>query len=51
MRRVKRVIMCSGKVYYDLIKHRETKKLDDVAIIRVEVHVLYLTRTHGCTVI
>jgi 2-oxoglutarate dehydrogenase E1 component len=28
--------MCSGKVYYDLVKHRETKKIDDVAIIRVE---------------
>lgn len=33
---VKRVVMCSGKVYYDLVKHRETKKIDDVAIIRVE---------------
>jgi 2-oxoglutarate dehydrogenase E1 component len=34
--KVKRVVACSGKVYYDLVKHRETKGLDDVAIIRVE---------------
>ena len=34
--KVKRVIACSGKVYYDLVKKREEKELDDVAIIRVE---------------
>jgi 2-oxoglutarate dehydrogenase E1 component len=34
--KVKRVIACSGKVYYDLVKNRETKGTDDVAIIRVE---------------
>ena len=34
--KVKRVIMCSGKVYYDLVKKREDKKSADVAIIRVE---------------
>lgn len=34
--KVKRVIMCSGKVYYDLVKKREDKKATDVAIIRVE---------------
>ena len=33
---VKRVIACSGKVYYDLIAARREKKADDVAIIRVE---------------
>ncbi len=33
---VKRVIACSGKVYYDLVKKREEKGLDDVAILRVE---------------
>ncbi|QPF74925.1 2-oxoglutarate dehydrogenase E1 component [Roseateles sp. DAIF2] len=32
--KVKRVIACSGKVYYDLVKARGDKK--DVAIIRVE---------------
>ena len=34
--KVKRVVACSGKVYYDLVKHREAKVADDVAIIRVE---------------
>ncbi len=34
--KVKRVIACSGKVYYDLVKNRDTKGADDVAIIRVE---------------
>jgi 2-oxoglutarate dehydrogenase E1 component len=34
--KVKRVIACSGKVYYDLVKKREEKKATDAAIIRVE---------------
>jgi len=34
--KVKRVICCSGKVYYDLVKKREEKKSGDVAILRVE---------------
>ncbi|MEK8027267.1 2-oxoglutarate dehydrogenase E1 component [Pseudaquabacterium rugosum] len=34
--KVKRVICCSGKVYYDLVKKREDKKAYDTAIIRVE---------------
>ncbi|WP_397533101.1 2-oxoglutarate dehydrogenase E1 component [Roseateles sp.] len=34
--KVKRVIACSGKVYYDLVKKREEKKSSDVAIVRVE---------------
>ena len=34
--KVRRVIACSGKVYYDLAKKREEKGIDDVAIIRVE---------------
>jgi len=34
--KVKRVIACSGKVYYDLVKKREEKKANDVAVIRVE---------------
>ncbi|MFN3375306.1 MAG: 2-oxoglutarate dehydrogenase E1 component [Burkholderiaceae bacterium] len=34
--KVKRVIACSGKVYYDLVKKRTEKGADDVAIIRVE---------------
>jgi 2-oxoglutarate dehydrogenase E1 component len=34
--KVRRVVACSGKVYYDLAKKREEKGFDDVAIIRVE---------------
>ncbi|QHJ00754.1 2-oxoglutarate dehydrogenase E1 component [Xylophilus rhododendri] len=34
--KVKRVVVCSGKVYYDLAKHREQKGADDTAILRVE---------------
>ncbi len=34
--KVRRVIACSGKVYYDLAKKREEKGVDDVAIVRVE---------------
>lgn len=33
---VNRVVMCSGKVYYDLLEKRRELKLEDVAIIRVE---------------
>ncbi len=31
-----RIIMCSGKVYYDLVAYREENQRNDVAIIRVE---------------
>ena len=34
--KVKRVLVCSGKVYYDLVKKREERKDNDVAILRVE---------------
>lgn len=34
--KVKRIVMCSGKVYYDLAKKREEKGLEDVAILRAE---------------
>jgi 2-oxoglutarate dehydrogenase E1 component len=34
--KVKRVVACSGKVYYDLVKKREEKQLEDVAIVRIE---------------
>ena len=35
-KQVTRLIACSGKVYYDLVKQRTEKKATDVAIIRVE---------------
>ncbi|XXT16062.1 2-oxoglutarate dehydrogenase E1 component [Sorangium sp. So ce429] len=33
---VKRILLCSGKVYYDLALARETRGLKDVAILRLE---------------
>src|SRR5471032_1683101 len=33
---VKRVVLCSGKVYFDLVAERRKRKLDDVAILRIE---------------
>ena len=35
-KKVKRIVMCSGKVYYDLLETRRSRSLDDVAIIRIE---------------
>jgi len=34
--KVKRIIVCSGKVYYDLVRKREERGTDDVAILRIE---------------
>jgi 2-oxoglutarate dehydrogenase E1 component len=31
-----RILLCSGKVYYDLVEFRERQKREDVAILRVE---------------
>jgi 2-oxoglutarate dehydrogenase E1 component len=34
--KVKRVIVCSGKVYYDLVNARKTRGTTDAAIVRIE---------------
>ena len=34
--KVTRVVLCSGKVYYDLLSKRREDQLDNVAIIRIE---------------
>jgi 2-oxoglutarate dehydrogenase E1 component len=34
--RVRRVLMCAGKIYYDLARERADKKHDDVHIVRIE---------------
>ncbi|MCC5841453.1 MAG: 2-oxoglutarate dehydrogenase E1 component [Opitutales bacterium] len=34
--KAKRAVLCSGKVYYDLAKHRRENKITDTAIIRIE---------------
>ncbi|MCH9806496.1 MAG: 2-oxoglutarate dehydrogenase E1 component [Alphaproteobacteria bacterium] len=33
---IRRIVMCTGKVYYDLLEERESSKLDDVYLMRVE---------------
>ncbi|MFY9629332.1 MAG: 2-oxoglutarate dehydrogenase E1 component [Methylocystis sp.] len=33
---VRRVVLCSGKVYYDLLEEREKRGADDVYLLRVE---------------
>ncbi len=35
--KVRKLVFCSGKIYYDVIAAREAKKIDDVAVIRVEM--------------
>jgi len=34
--KIKRVVMCSGKVYYDLLEEREKRGVDNVYLLRVE---------------
>ena len=34
--KIKKVVMCSGKIYYDLLEEREKTKTDDVVFIRLE---------------
>ena len=35
-KKVKRLLVCSGKVYYDLVKKRDELGTDDTALIRIE---------------
>ncbi len=35
-KKIKRIVLCSGKVYYDLYNKRAADERDDVAIIRIE---------------
>src|SRR6202030_3677841 len=34
--KIRRVVMCSGKVYYDLYEERERRGIDDIYLLRVE---------------
>ena len=34
--KIRRVILCTGKVYYDLFEERESRGVDDVYLLRVE---------------
>lgn len=35
--KVNKVVFCSGKHYYTILKEREARNIDDMAIIRLEV--------------
>ncbi|SMX31130.1 2-oxoglutarate dehydrogenase E1 component [Actibacterium lipolyticum] len=34
--KVKRVVICSGKVYYDLLEERDARGIDDIYLLRLE---------------
>ena len=34
--KIKRVVMCSGKVYFDLLEERDARGIDDVYLLRIE---------------
>jgi len=36
VKKVKRVLLCSGKIYYDLLEKQQADKRKDVAIVRIE---------------
>ena len=35
-KKIRRVVICSGKVYYDLFEEREKRGIDDIYLLRVE---------------
>ncbi len=35
-KQAKRVVLCSGKVYYDMLEVRQERGMDDVALVRIE---------------
>jgi len=35
-KKVKRVVFCSGKVYYDIVAERAKRGIDEVAVVRIE---------------
>ncbi|KPN64360.1 2-oxoglutarate dehydrogenase E1 component [Aliiroseovarius crassostreae] len=34
--KIKRVVLCSGKVYYDLLEERDARGIDDIYLLRLE---------------
>jgi 2-oxoglutarate dehydrogenase E1 component len=34
--KIRRVVMCSGKVYYDLLEERDARGIDDIYLLRLE---------------
>ncbi|MEX2644010.1 MAG: 2-oxoglutarate dehydrogenase E1 component [Acetobacterales bacterium] len=44
---IKRVVLCTGKIYYDLLQARRDRGIDDVALVRVEQLYPFPRRTLG----
>jgi len=44
-RDIRRVVLCSGKLYYDLLEAREAAGIDDVYLLRVEQYYPFPART------
>ena len=42
-KKVKRVVLCSGKVYYDIVAERAKRAIEDVAVVRLERSILSRT--------
>ena len=36
IKKIRRIIVCSGRVYYDLLAYRKSHKIQDIAIVRIE---------------
>ncbi len=36
LKKARKILFCSGKIYYELLEHQEQKGIQDVAIVRVE---------------
>ena len=36
VKKTRRIVLCSGKVYFDLLEAREVHDIDDIALIRIE---------------
>ncbi|MBS0641260.1 MAG: 2-oxoglutarate dehydrogenase E1 component [Acetobacteraceae bacterium] len=45
--KVRRVVLCSGKVYYDLLQERRAKEINDIAILRLEQYYPFPENTLG----
>ncbi len=43
--KIRRVVLCSGKVYYDLYEEREKRGIDDIYLLRVEQLYPFPTRS------